>query len=221
MVQRVYEQVLKSSAVSDVLVATDDKRIYEAVQGFGGNAVYTDAAHPSGTDRCFEAYQKSGLNCDVILNVQGDEPFIEPGQITQVAELFKKSEVNIGTLVKKINDPVELRDPNKVKAVIDVHGKALYFSRQPVPYLRNDQGDNGTEKHTYFKHIGLYGFRSEILSEIVKLPVSDLERAESLEQLRWLENGFSIHTTVTAEEAISVDTPEDLEKLLALRKPQF
>ena len=213
MIQRVYEQASKSALLSKVIVATDDSRIFEHVQDFGGNVAMTSKNHTNGTLRCWEVVEQSDGNYDIIVNIQGDEPFIDPEQIDQVAGLFKNNEVEIGTLVKKIKSEEELFNPNVVKAVFDQQKKALFFSRQTIPFLRGIPQEEWITKHNFYKHIGIYAYRFDVLEKIVKLKPTELEKAESLEQLRWLENGFKINVQITEKEAISIDTPEDLLKL--------
>ncbi|WP_299820267.1 3-deoxy-manno-octulosonate cytidylyltransferase [uncultured Pontibacter sp.] len=215
MIQRVYEQA-KSANLTAVLVATDDQRIFDHVQDFGGKAVMTAEHHQSGTDRCFEAYQQYNQPFDYIINIQGDEPFIKPEQINLVAGCFQSTHTQLATLIKEINTPEELFNVNSPKVVINKAGEALYFSRQPIPYCRNVPNDIWHKQHTYYKHIGIYGYRTDILEQITQLPPSGLELAESLEQLRWLEHGFKIATAITAFETIGIDTPEDLEKVKEL-----
>lgn len=217
MVQRVYEQVKKSTLITEVVVATDDTRILDHVQSFGGNAVLTSAQHPSGTDRCYEAFQKMGKDFTYIINIQGDEPFIRPEQIDLLAALLT-GDAFIATLVKELKDQESLFNPNVVKAVVNVKGKALYFSRSPVPHARNTVEGEWLSRHKYFKHIGMYAYRIDILEELTKLAVSPLEKIEALEQLRWLDNGYEIVTTETKSETIGIDTPEDLQKALAYLK---
>ncbi len=212
MIQRVYEQAKKSS-LTEVVVATDDARILEHVQGFGGKAVMTGEHHQSGTDRCFEAYQLHNVPFEYIINIQGDEPFIRPEQIDLVASCFRNPQTQLATLVKKITTAEELFNVNAPKVVINQAKEALYFSRQPIPYCRNVPNDIWHKQHTYYKHIGIYGYRADILEQITQLPPSALELAESLEQLRWLENGFRIATALTEFETIGIDSPEDLEKV--------
>ncbi|WP_018478329.1 3-deoxy-manno-octulosonate cytidylyltransferase [Pontibacter roseus] len=209
MIQRVYEQA-NQSGLTEVIVATDDRRIQEHVQAFGGKAVMTAENHQSGTDRCFEAYQLHDQPFEYIINIQGDEPFIRPEQIDLVAACFNNPHTQLATLIKKINSPEELFNVNSPKVVINCIGEALYFSRQPIPFCRNVPNDIWHKQHTYYKHIGIYGYRTDILEQITQLPASGLELAESLEQLRWLENGFRIATAVTEFETIGIDTPEDL-----------
>ncbi|MDA3944377.1 MAG: 3-deoxy-manno-octulosonate cytidylyltransferase [Bacteroidetes bacterium] len=214
MIQRVYEQVQKSKKIDQVIVATDDERIFDTVASFGGKAVMTADTHPSGTDRCFEALDKTAGHFDAVLNIQGDEPFIDPLQIDQLAELIQSPKVDIATLITPIIDTAILFDPNVVKVVRSITGRALYFSRQAIPYLRNSKADEWPEAHLFYRHLGIYAFKSEILKAVTAIAPSKLEMAESLEQLRWLENGYYIQTGVTQHEGISVDTPEDLKKLI-------
>jgi 3-deoxy-manno-octulosonate cytidylyltransferase (CMP-KDO synthetase) len=210
MVQRVYEQIKKCSSIKDIVVATDDERIINAVNSFGGKALLTLPDHQSGTDRCAEVIQRHKENFDVIINVQGDEPFIAPDQIELIASCFKNQEIQIATLIKRITQSPELFDSSKVKVVINEKEEAMYFSRFPIPFLRGLSEELWLENSVYYKHIGIYGYRTEVLSQIVKLPVHLLEKAESLEQLRWLTNGYRIQTALTELESISVDTIEDL-----------
>lgn len=213
MIQCVYEQVLQSQYVSEVIVATDDNRIADAVTTFGGNVLLTAEHHQSGTDRCAEVIDTLKQQFDVALNVQGDEPFISPQAIDRLCQLFTDAKVEIGTLVKKITTDEVLFDSNKPKVIIDKKGKALYFSRQTIPFFRDEKKENWLNRHTYYHHIGVYGFRSDVLRKVASLPVSSLEKAEALEQLRWLENGFNIYTAETNYESFGIDTPEDLEKV--------
>ena len=213
MIQRVYEQAKKSD-LTHVLVATDDSRIAEEVNRFGGEVILTSETHQSGTDRCFEAYCNYNIPADYIINIQGDEPFIKPEQINQVLACFQKPQTQLATLIKKIENPEALFNTNTVKVVIDNLQQALYFSRHPIPFCRGQEPENWLSQNTYFQHIGIYGYRSDILEQITQLPPSALELAESLEQLRWLENGFKITTAITTFDTIGIDTPEDLEKAL-------
>lgn len=213
MIRLVYEQACK--ALDNVFVATDDERISGAVKSFGGKVIMTSAQHRSGTDRCAEAAEKiilSGIETDVIINIQGDEPFIRPEQIEILSGCFTDKNVNIATLIRKVNQGEDILNPNQPKVIIDKNGYALYFSRTAIPYIRDAEIKEWTFKHDYYKHIGLYAYRAETLSEITKLPHGDLETAECLEQNRWLENGYRIKTAVTMWENIGIDTPEDLEK---------
>ena len=222
MIQRVYEQAEKATSIAAVYVATDDLRIQEHVESFAGKgkAIMTASSHQSGTDRCAEAIQKieietNGANkVEVIVNIQGDEPFIKPEQIDALVNLFENKETDIATLVKPIEDETVLWDVNKPKVVRGKNGQALYFSRQCIPYLRNIPKSDWVQSHNFYKHIGVYAYRHHILKQITQLPSSPLEKSESLEQLRWLENGFSIQTAVTHFESPSIDTPKDLEKIL-------
>jgi 3-deoxy-manno-octulosonate cytidylyltransferase (CMP-KDO synthetase) len=210
MIQRVYEQAKKSASLSAVIVATDDERIYNAVKAFGGEVSLTAPHHQNGTERCAEV-ATTITDADVVINIQGDEPFIQPEQIDMLAALFSHADCRIGTLIKECNDQALLSKASIIKVAIDKYGRALYFSRSVIPYVRN--ADAGT---LFYKHIGIYGYRADVLREIVKLEPSPLELAESLEQLRWLENGYSIHTAVTTYESVSIDVPEDLERARGL-----
>lgn len=214
MIRRVYEQALKAKQLNKVVVATDDKRIEDEVLSFGGNVVMTKSTHPSGTDRCRETLEKIGEDFDAVVNIQGDEPFIDPEQIDQVASLISKQEIQIATLGKPIKSTDELFNPNVVKLIFDIHGNAIYFSRHPIPYLRGVEKENWVEKFHYHKHLGIYAYKSNILKQITELSVSTLEKAESLEQLRWLENGLKIKIGITNIEGFAIDTPDDLQKLL-------
>lgn len=213
MIRRVYDQAKKSESLSEVIVATDDQRIADHIIGFGGNAVLTSGSHQSGTDRCAEvSLQNPGY--DVVVNIQGDEPFIDPGQIDLLCGCFNDSTVSIATLIKRINTTEELLDTNTPKVIVNKLGQAIYFSRSPLPYFRGLEPDEWLKYHSYFKHIGIYGYRNSTLQELTSLPISSLEKAEALEQLRWIENGMAIQTAVTNLESLSVDTPFDLQKAL-------
>jgi 3-deoxy-manno-octulosonate cytidylyltransferase (CMP-KDO synthetase) len=192
-------------------VATDDERIAEHVLAFGGKVIMTADTHQSGTDRCAEVVSTYKGNCDAVINIQGDEPFIDPKQIELLASGFDDASTQIVTLIKKINSEEEVRNPNVVKAISNLNSQAIYFSRSPIPYRRNPGVDI-----TYFKHVGIYGYRKQILAEITQLPMGKLEQAESLEQLRWVENGYSIVLKETDLETIAIDTPDDLEKVLKM-----
>ena len=217
MIQRVYEQAKKAKLLEAVYVATDDIRIKNHIETFDGQVLMTSVAHESGTDRCCEAAEKLDFCPDIIINIQGDEPFINPQQIDDLAHVFQqKTATQIATLIKKITDAKELFDENKPKVVINERGEALYFSRQAIPFLRQEAKENWLSKQTYYKHIGIYAYRFDVLKQITKLPVSNLEKSEKLEQLRWLENGFSVQTAVTEFESMSIDTPQDLEEMLRL-----
>ena len=213
VIQHVYEQV--SGVVSDVVVATDDERIYEAVEAFGGRVVMTSTNHKSGTDRCWEAYQKQGEEYDVVINVQGDEPFIAHSQLRAIMDCFNDETTDIATLVKPFTeeDGIEaLENPNSPKVVLDKQSRAIYFSRSVIPYLRGVEREEWLKKHTYYKHIGMYAFRADVLRQVTSLEQSPLELAESLEQLRWLENGYKIGVGISDVETVGIDTPEDLQK---------
>jgi 3-deoxy-manno-octulosonate cytidylyltransferase (CMP-KDO synthetase) len=222
VIQRVYEQV--ASVMDEVFVATDDERIQQAVEAFGGRAVMTRPDHKSGTDRCYEAYQKIGQECDVVINIQGDEPFIQSSQIRALQACFDDGTTQIATLVKPFTPAdglAALQNPNSPKVVVSDDGRALYFSRSVIPYLRGIAQDEWLSNHTFYKHIGLYAYRVETLGEITRLPQSTLEKAESLEQLRWLDHGYVIRVGQSNVETIGIDTPEDLaraEEFLKTRK---
>lgn len=211
IIRWVYENARK--ALDEVYVATDDERIYEAVVAFGGNAVYTSTNHQSGTDRCAEAALKVAekLRFDAIINIQGDEPFIRPEQIEGLKACFANPETQIATLIKPITNPAEIININRPKVVINKNQEAMYFSRSPIPFVRDCQSEEWVNKHTFYSHVGMYAYRFDILLELTKLPVGILEKAESLEQLRWLENDYRIMTAQTTYENIGIDTPEDLE----------
>jgi 3-deoxy-manno-octulosonate cytidylyltransferase (CMP-KDO synthetase) len=213
MIQRVYEQASKAN-LQQVVVATDDNRIAGVVRDFGGEVVLTGSEHQSGTDRCFEAYTRLDAPFDCIINIQGDEPFIQPEQINLVLGCFENPSTQLATLIKRIADPAELLNPNSPKVITDSRQQAIYFSRQPIPYFRGAAPESWLQHHPYYKHIGIYGYRADILEQITRLPPSPLELAESLEQLRWLENGFKILTAITTLENIGIDTPADLEKAI-------
>ena len=215
MIQRVYEQV--KTVLDRVYVATDDRRIFDAVHSFGGKVVMTSENHKSGTDRCFEAYSRIGEGEDVIINIQGDEPFIQTRQIEAIMECFESEGTQIATLVKpftKEDGFDALFNSNSPKVVLNNRNEALYFSRSIIPYIRNYKYDTWLDHHVFYKHIGMYAYRADVLSEITALPQSSLEIAESLDQLRWLQNGYRIKVGITTQETIGIDTPEDLERAL-------
>ncbi len=217
MIQRVYEQV--KLALDEVWVATDDERIRETVDSFGGKSIMTSTAHRSGTDRCNEAYSKIGKDFDVIINVQGDEPFIQPRQIEVLMNCFDSRDVQLATLVKpfKKEDGFDaLFNPNSPKVVLNKKSEAIYFSRSIIPYIRDEHHTEWLDKHIFYKHIGMYAYRVDVLKEITELKQSTLELAESLEQLRWIENGYKIKVGFTDIETIGIDTPEDMQKALKL-----
>ena len=204
MIERVYEQCKKASSLSDIIVATDDQSILNHVQSFGGEAMMTSKVHQSGTDRCNEVVRKLTENYDVIVNIQGDEPYINPVQIDEIIELFKEDKTQIGTLAKEITDIEIIANENSPKAIFDKNGIALNFCRNIA---------NISSKCTYYKHIGIYAYRSEILTKICALEQSENEKKERLEQLRWLDNGYKIKVGITTFESLSVDAPEDIEKI--------
>lgn len=217
MIKRVYQRVEKAGFLSYVTVATDDQRIFDHVAEFG-NVVLTSPDHPSGTDRCYEAVVKMGESLhltgkDVVINIQGDEPFIEPAQIDELCRCFENPDVDIATLKKRITVQDTLFDENVVKIIADKDGRAIYFSRFPLPFLRGISKDAWLQKGTFYKHIGIYAYRHAVLAKITSLKQTQLEKAESLEQLRWLENGFNIQVNETQFESFGIDTPEDIDRL--------
>lgn len=214
MIQRVYEQAKKSTALDHVVVATDDQRIFDVVKTFNGEVVMTSENHQSGTDRCLDAALQMEIEFDVVVNIQGDEPFISPSQIDLILSCFTQENTEIATLVKLIEDAKTLWDPNKPKVVLDDDDFAILFSRQCIPYLLGVEKENWNEVFNFYKHIGMYAYRFETLKEICNLKPSRLEKAENLEQLRWIESGYRIKTAITEEEAFSIDTPDDLEELI-------
>jgi 3-deoxy-manno-octulosonate cytidylyltransferase (CMP-KDO synthetase) len=216
MIQRVYEQATKTASLDKVIVATDDKRIYDHVKGFGGEAVMTKEDHPSGTDRCYEVVQQAGTDYHYIINIQGDEPFIDPSQIDTLASVLRDETTELATLIIPVNDNELLSDMGEVKVVLNTKMEALYFSRMVIPYIKGVEQKDWHNHHKYYRHVGMYAYRRDILEKITTLPVSSLEQAESLEQLRWLENGFKITCALTDFESHCIDTPEDVEKVLRL-----
>lgn len=216
MIQRVYEQASQCQSLARVIVATDDERIADEVGRFGGEVQFTSSTHQSGTDRCAEVSEHFP-EYNTIINIQGDEPFINPGQIDLLVSCFATAGVQLATLIKAIHTQEELFNLNLPKVVINNLNQAIYFSRQTIPYQRGVEQQNWLDNHPYYKHIGIYGYSRQALLEITKLPPSSLEKAESLEQLRWIENGYAIQTAVTTLETVAIDTPEDLEKILPAR----
>lgn len=213
MIQRVYNQVKHAASLNEVVVATDDQRIYDHVKSFAGNVVMTSKDHQSGTDRCAEVINNiSGF--DIAINIQGDEPFIDPQQIDLLVSCFQRPEVEIATLVRPINELADLENVNKPKVVLNQKNEALYFSRQPIPYMRGTDIKEWLSKETYYNHIGIYGFKVETLKDLAKLPISKLEKTESLEQLRWLDNGYRIQTAISNHINDAIDSPEDLQDIL-------
>ncbi len=210
VIQRVYEQVTK--VLSEAWVATDDERIYNTVLDFGGKAVMTRQDHKSGTDRIEEAVEKIKSDADVIVNIQGDEPFIQPSQIETVCKQFDNPSTQIATIGKPFTSMEAVENPNSPKIVTDVNGFALYFSRSVIPYVRGVEEKEWLSHFPFLKHLGIYAYRREVLREITRLPQSPLEKAESLEQLRWLQNGFRIRVGITNVETVGIDTPDDLRR---------
>lgn len=242
MIQRVYEQASKAKCLADVIVATDDERILEHVQSFGGKAVMTHPDHPSGTDRCWEAYQKTvphpgprftkgegaefpspyqgeglGMRLNYIINIQGDEPFVASEQIDELGAVLDGS-VELASQMIPVSDHEVLFDMGEAKVIVNQAFEAIYFSRQVLPFLKGIDPKEWHKHHTYYRQVGMYAYRSDILEKITQLPVSDLEKAESLEQLRWLQNGYKIKMALTSYESHCIDTPEDVEKVLRLMK---
>jgi len=214
MIMRVVERAQSCSQLCDVVVATDDERIYDHVLSHGAKVVMTSSDHPSGTDRCLEAFQKWGGDADAVLNIQGDEPFVATEQLDALVELMQNPQVEIATIAKKIEEETVLFDPNKVKVVFSENGRALYFSRQAIPFQKSTAQQEWLQHHEYYKHIGLYAYKLDTLKSICTLSPSPLEKMESLEQLRWLENGRVIYVAKTAIETPAIDSPADLEALL-------
>jgi 3-deoxy-manno-octulosonate cytidylyltransferase (CMP-KDO synthetase) len=214
MIQRVYEQVVSCSGISEVLIATDNVLIKQTAEGFGARVMMTNENCVSGTDRCAEALLAIGGSWDVVLNVQGDEPFIRPEQLDELISRMNSPEVEIGTLVSRIKTEADVQNPNVVKAVLAQTGEALYFSRSAIPFVRGGKEGEWLHQADFFRHFGLYAFRQNVLEAVAQLPPGKLELAESLEQLRWLESGFSIYAAETVWESHGIDTPEDLENAL-------
>ena len=211
MIQRVYEQALKAK-LDAVVVATDDARIADAVMDFGGQYVMTSPNHRSGTDRCREALDLLENQYDAVINIQGDEPFIDPAQINLLVDLISREDTELASLAKRIDDEDDLFSPNAVKVVMDNEGKALYFSRNPIPFMRNVEKSDWLKKGAFYQHIGIYAYKSDALRQVAELQPTALEMAESLEQLRWLENGLSVRMAVTQSQNVSIDTLSDLAK---------
>lgn len=221
VIERVYRQV--DGVLDAAVVATDDQRIYDVVESFGGKAVMTSVHHKSGTDRVWEAYEHIGEEFDVVVNIQGDEPFIQPSQLHAIQHCFDNEDTQIATLVKPFTPQdgmAALENPNSPKVVVDDNGRALYFSRSVIPYLRGVDRSEWLSTHTFYKHIGLYAYRPDVLRQLTALPQSPLELAESLEQLRWLQAGYHIQVGVSQVETIGIDTPEDLARAEEFLKAQ-
>ena len=218
MIQRVYEQARK--VFKNVVVATDDERILGIVTNFGGIAVMTSAAHKSGTDRCAEALQLTeqqySSQFDIVVNIQGDEPFIQPVQLQLIKSCFTKPGTQIATLARPVHDVQELFDPNKPKVILNKNSEAIYFSRSVIPYIRGVDSRDWPDHHDFYIHIGLYAFHRDILETVTKLETTGLEKAESLEQLRWIENGYRIQVVITDYESYGIDTPEDLARAMEI-----
>lgn len=213
MIRRVYEQAIQSSSLSKVVIATDDQRIFDHARSFGAEVILTSNKHLSGTDRCGEvALQYPEF--DILVNIQGDEPLIDPRQIDLLCSCFEGEDTSIATLVKKVSSSEELFNENTPKVIISNKKEAIYFSRYAIPFQRGLKAEQWLEAYPFYKHIGIYAFRNTILTEITHLPVSSLEKAEALEQLRWIENGYKIKVAVTELESQAIDTPEDLQKIL-------
>jgi 3-deoxy-manno-octulosonate cytidylyltransferase (CMP-KDO synthetase) len=217
MIQRVYEQALKCKELSSVIIATDNEIIEKHIRTFNGNVTMTSVHHSSGTERCNEVIERFGIDQEdpynVIINIQGDEPFIDPRQISELAGVFGNPDVQIATLIKRIESDDELNNSNVVKVIYDKNFKAIYFSRFSIPFYRGKNKEEWLKERAYFKHIGIYAYRTPVLREISKLPGSPLEKAESLEQLRWIENGYAVHVRETEFESFAIDTPTDLLKI--------
>lgn len=218
MIQRVYEQAKQAKLLDVVVVATDDKRIQDHVISFGGKVIMTAPHHPSGTDRCWDALQQLGEDYQYVINIQGDEPFIEPEQIDELAAALKDGTVELATQMIKADDHALLFDKGEAKIVLNKKKEALYFSRMVIPFIKGVEEKDWHLHHDYYRQVGLYAYRRDILERICRLPVSALEKAESLEQLRWIENGFRIQCVETKYESHCIDSPEDLEKILAFIK---
>ncbi|MGB3617061.1 MAG: 3-deoxy-manno-octulosonate cytidylyltransferase [Catalinimonas sp.] len=216
MVRRTWERAGQAKRLGRVVVATDHPEIEAHVRAFGGAVVMTRPEHPSGTDRCYEALGQVAGSWDAVVNIQGDEPFIHPEQIDQLVEALAATDAPIATLVRAVTDPTVLTDPNAAKVVRDARGRALYFSRHGVPFRRDVPPTDWLRGHTYYQHVGMYAYRLGALAQVVRLPPSPLERAESLEQLRWLEAGIPIQTEITEWENFGIDTPEDLARIEGL-----
>lgn len=216
MIQRVYEQAKKSKLLQEVIVATDDDRIFNHVKSFGGKVMMTSDTHQSGTDRCAEVLEKLNEKYDAVINIQGDEPFIDPLQIDILGNCFEDSTVELATLIMRSEDANHIMNPNRIKVTIDKNNTALYFSRSSIPFVKGVQAEEWGKSFPFYLHIGIYGYRADVLKTITKLPVSNLEKAESLEQLRWLENGYRIKTAETKFESHSIDSPEDVDKVLKM-----
>ena len=217
MIQRVYEQSKKCADFDAVVVATDDQRIYDHVKAFGGEVVMTGEHHASGTERCGEVIETYS-DYDIVINIQGDEPLIQPAQLSKLIALFKDDTVSIGTLVKEMGDARDIRNPNRVKVVLDHEKNGIYFSRSPIPHIANTPHEDWLKASKFYKHIGIYAWRTKTLKDLLALQPSPLEKLESLEQLRWIYYGYSIKTTETHIETPNIDAPEDVDAVITLLK---
>ena len=214
MIQRVYERCLLSKYLSDIIIATDDDIIFKHVNTFTDRVCMTSTQHPSGTDRCAEVVSQLNITTDVVVNIQGDEPLINPKQIDALVNCFKDQHTQIATLVREIKDQEVLFNNNTPKVILDSNQFAIYFSRETIPHLRNIDKSEWLDKHTFYPHIGIYAYQTSILNSLTQSAPSTLEKAESLEQLRWIENGYKIKTATTSEETFAIDTPEDVARVL-------
>ena len=213
MIQRVYEGSKASNLIDEVIVATDDQRIFDHVESFGGNVAMTSESHRSGTDRCGEIIEAYS-DYDVVINIQGDEPLVDVKQLEQIIQLFKDEKVEIATLAKKIDRTEDLFNPNRIKVVLDGKSDGIYFSRNPIPYCQNTENQEWLNQTDYYRHIGIYAYRTDCLKQLVRLEPTKLERIESLEQLRWIYHGFRIRVGLTDIETPNIDTPEDVKEVL-------
>lgn len=214
MIQRVYEQASQSKLLSSLVVATDDERILQHVLAFGGKAVMTSPHHANGTDRCLEALQMLGQEYTYVINIQGDEPFIDPQQIDELAAILQDGTTELATQMIPVNNHEELFDRGEVKIVLNGNSEALYFSRMVIPFIKGVDEKDWHRHFNYYRHVGMYAYRRDVLERISQLPVSSLEQAESLEQLRWLQSGYKIKCVPTRFDSHCIDTPEDVEKVL-------
>lgn len=216
MLQRVYERCSLSKSLVKTIIATDDERIFNHALTFTENVCMTSETHPSGTDRCAEVLSKMNIDTDIIVNIQGDEPLINPSQIDLLVQCFEDPKAQIATLVKKINSTEILFNSNTPKVILDSENFAIYFSRESIPHIRNAKKEDWLAQHVFYQHIGIYAYQKDILQQITKLKPSTLEKAESLEQLRWIENQYKIKTAETEEETFAIDSPEDVERVLKM-----
>lgn len=219
VIQHVYEKV--AAVLEAAYVATDDERIYDVVKSFGGQVVITRTDHKSGTDRIEEAIEKIGGEWDVVVNVQGDEPFVAKSQLDTICHCFDDPTTQIATLGKPFESMEAVQNPNSPKIVVDNMGFAMYFSRSVIPYVRGKEKSSWLTHYPFLKHLGIYAYRKDVLRQVTQLPQSSLEIAESLEQLRWLQNGFKIKVGTTDVETVGIDTPQDLERAEEFLKTQL